>query len=197
MLKNDIHDDFFQGCAQVEVITSTIPPSEELPLHELLLVEEGVEVQASKAYGVGIDTHKMFIQVSVIVKRNLRTFEYRRAFDTDWKSLTDAREWILAVIRTFSDPPVDMNQPLHYVIESTSTYHMPVVMAFGGTPSIINPQLAGASKRKTDVLDARMLAFHDLTGVWAQSYIPSVDIQELRLLIADLTHLLKAFSFNF
>lgn len=175
----------FQGWTPIELIASTIPITDELPLQELLLLEEGIEVQASKAYGVGIDTHKMFIQVSVIVKRDLRTFEYRRTFETDWKSLTEAREWILAVIRTFSNPPVDMNQPLHYVIESTSTYHIPVVMALGGSPSIINPQLAGASKRKTDVLDARMLAFHDLTGVWPQSYIPSIEVQELRLLIAE------------
>ena len=167
-------------------------PSSNLPRHELLLLEEGIEVHETKAYGVGIDCHKLFIQVSVIVKRNLRTYEYRREFGTDWKSLTEALEWILSVIASYSSPLVDMSKPLHYVIESTSTYHMPVVMALGGKPSIINPQLAGASKRKTDILDAKMLAFHDLTGVWSESFIPSVEIHELRLLIAERNHFKQA-----
>ena len=114
MLKSNKTDICPEAMSPIELIASTIPISDELPLQELLLLEEGIEVQASKAYGVGIDTHKMFIQVSVIVKRDLRTIEYRRTFETDWKSLTEAREWILAVIRTFSNPPVDMNQPLHY-----------------------------------------------------------------------------------
>ncbi len=92
MLKINKPDDIFQGWAPIELIASTFPITDEMPLQELLLLEEGIEVQASKAYGVGIDCHKMFIQVSVIVKRDLRTFEYRRTFETDWKSLTEARE---------------------------------------------------------------------------------------------------------
>lgn len=56
-------------------------------------------------------------------------------------------------------------------------------MAFGGTPSIVNPTLAGASKRKTDELDARLLTTHDLVGVWRESYLPSSDINELRVLV--------------
>lgn len=78
-----------------------------------------------------------------------------------------------------------MSQPLHYVIEATSTYHMPVLLAWEGAPSVINPMLAGATKRKTDVLDAERLSFHDLTGVWKESYVPSKDLQELRVLIAE------------
>ena len=78
-----------------------------------------------------------------------------------------------------------MSQPLYYVIEATSTYHMPILMAWKGVPSVINPMLAGAAKRKTDILDAGRLSFHDLTGVWKESYVPSKDIQELRVLIAE------------
>ena len=107
------------------------------PPKQLLLFEEGIEVQQSKAYGVGIDCHSKFIQVSVIVKRDLRTYEYRREYNTDWNSLTDAHDWIIAIISSFSSPPVDMSKPLHYCIESTSTYHIPVIMAFDvmGHPS--------------------------------------------------------------
>ena len=158
------------------------------PPKQLLLFEEGIEVQQSKAYGIGIDCHSKFIQVSVIVKRDLHTYEYRREYPTDWKSLTSARDWAATVIASFSAPPVDMSKPLHYCIESTSTYHIPVIMAFGGVSAIVNPQIAGASKRKTDVLDARMLAFHDLTGIWAESFIPSTDIKALRVLINERNH---------
>lgn len=56
-------------------------------------------------------------------------------------------------------------QPLHYVIEETSTYHMPILRVWGGIPSVINPMLAGTTKKKTDDLDAEHLSFHDLTGV--------------------------------
>lgn len=152
---------------------------------QLLIIEDGVEIQQTKSYGVGIDCHSKFIQVSVILKRDLRCYEYRREFRTDWVSLTEAREWIIAIINTYASPRVDISLPLHYCIESTSTYHIPVIMAFGGTPSIVNPQIAGATKRKTDVLDAKMLALHNLTGVWAESFIPSIAVQELRLLIAE------------
>lgn len=152
---------------------------------ELIVLEEGIEIQQTKAYGIGIDTHSKFIQVSVLVKRSLRVFEYRREFPTDWNSLVKAKSWVQQVISTCSDPVPDLSSPMHYCLESTSTYHLPVVMAWEGTPSIINPTIAGASKRKTDVLDARLLALHDLTGVWPESYIPSTDIKELRVLISE------------
>ena len=41
---------------------------------------------------------------------------------------------------------------------------------------------------KTDVLDAKTLAISDLTGVWPESYIPSNEVIELRMLIAEKTH---------
>lgn len=33
------------------------------------ILQEGIEVEYTKAYGIGIDTHAKFIQVSVLVKR--------------------------------------------------------------------------------------------------------------------------------
>lgn len=82
-----------------------------------------------------------------------------------------------------SNPVPDLQQPLHYVIAATSTYHMPILRAWGGIPSVINPMLAGATKKKTDNLDAERLSFHDLTGVWPESFVASDDLQELRVLI--------------
>jgi transposase len=54
-----------------------------------------------------------------------------------------------------------------------------------GLPCVANPQLAGGTKKKTGVLDARMLAHQDLTGLWPKSYVLSDDEQELRLLMAQ------------
>lgn len=164
---------------------SELIPMDAIPTKQLYIVEDGVEIQQTKSYGVGIDCHSKFIQVSVIIKRDLRTFEYRREFGTDWLSLTESKDWILMIIFSFSSPSVNMSIPLHYCIESTSTYHIPVIIALGGTPCIVNPVIAGATKRKTDVLDAKMLALHNLTGVWPESFIPSVAVQELRLRIAE------------
>ena len=151
----------------------------------------GVEVQTLRSYGVGIDCHSKFIAVCVHVRRNHRVFAYRHDFDTDWSSLLAGKEWVLQILREHSNPVPDLSLPLHYVIEATSTYHMPILMAWEGSPSVINPMLAGATKRKTDELDAQRLSFHDLTGVWDESYIPSADIQELRVLIAERNHFKK------
>lgn len=64
-------------------------------------------------------------------------------------------------------------------------------MAWEGSASVVNPTIAGASKRKTDVLDAKLLAVHDITSVWAESYISPSDVKELRLLVAERTHFVK------
>ena len=125
----------------------------------IIAPEDGTEVHVSKSYGIGIDCHSKFIQVSVLVKRDMRCFEYQHAFGTDWDSLVRAKTWVITVVKTCSIPAVEPDlSPLHYCIESTSTYHMPILLAWEGAPSIVNPVLAGASKRKTDVLDAKLLA---------------------------------------
>lgn len=152
---------------------------------------DGVEVQNIRSYGVGIDCHSRFIAVCVHVRRGTHVFAYRHDFNTDWNSLIDGKQWVLDTIRNRSDPVPDLNKPLHYVIESTSTYHMPILMAWEGKPSVINPVLAGATKKKTDELDAQRLSFHDLTGVWNESYVPPTEVQELRILIAERSHFVK------
>lgn len=50
---------------------------------------------------------------------------------------------------------------------------------------IINPAIASTSKCKTDVLDTKILAFHDMTGIWLKSYLPPVDAKEPRVLISE------------
>ena len=46
--------------------------------------DPGTEIQYSKDFGCGLDVHSKFIQVSVLVKRNLSVYEYRKDFKTDW-----------------------------------------------------------------------------------------------------------------
>ena len=150
--------------------------------------EQGVEVQRLQSLGVGIDVHSEFIAVCVYVRRNMGIFRYSRDFDTDWESLNNAKQWVIDTIREHSDPVPDLSLPLHYTLEATSTYHMPVIMAWKGTPSIVNPALAGATRKKTDEYDAERLAFHDLTGLWKASYVAPTDIQELRVLLAAREH---------
>ena len=62
---------------------------------------------------------------------------------------------------------------------------MPVYMAWGGDSTIINPTIAGATKRKTDVLDAKLLALHDQLGIWRECFIPGEDVKVLRVMIAE------------
>ena len=149
------------------------------------LQEENLEVEVTKDYGIGIDCHRDFIYVCVLIKRGTKVKPVFETFDTDWNTLVYAKQWCLERLLEYSEPSVDLSKPIHYVLESTAQYHTPVTLAWEGTPTIINPSIAGASKRKTDRLDARNLAHFDLNGTWRESYVPSMEIRELRLLIRE------------
>lgn len=169
------------------------PPDSSVPSYEVdfketgsmvLPVDDGVEVMPTRDYGVGIDCHSRFLEINVLVKREQSFFEYCREVPTDWNSIKSAHEWVTHVLRTCANPPILLSSPLHYCIESTSTYHLPVLLAWEGAPSVVNPSIAGATKRKTDKLDARLLAVHDLTGIWRPFYVVPANIQDLRVLIS-------------
>lgn len=57
--------------------------------------------------------------------------------------------------------------------------------AWKGVPELINPLLAGATLKKTDVKDASRLAQMSLAGVWRAFYVPSDDVSAIRVLIAE------------
>ena len=152
---------------------------------EILNFSDGAKIQFLKQYGVGIDCHARMLQISVLVRREQSIYEYRRQFDTDWDSVVKARDWVLSVLETCASPPADVSEGLHYTIESTGSYHVVCCKAWGGKPSVINPSLAKAGKKKTDVLDALQLARADLSGIWPESFIPSSEIDELRVLLAE------------
>ena len=148
-------------------------------------------------YGVGIDTHSGFIQVAVIwvdePKKGVREVRREeREFSTEWPQLLAAKAWTLRVLTKIpaADKVVD-EEHLRYCIESTGTYHMPVLLAWRGCPSVVNPLLAGPTRRKTDVLDARLLAHHSITGLWKPSFIPTQQGQELRVIWATRAEALR------
>ncbi len=53
---------------------------------------------------------------------------------------------------------------MHYTGESSGPYHEPSLNCWGGRRSVVNPLLAGSSRRETDVLDSRLFSYHDVTG---------------------------------
>ena len=138
-----------------------------------------------KEYGIGIDCHSKFIEVCVRYRSGRLIQKAQSSFSTEWDDIIAAREWCVNILRTKADPVPDLSVPLHYLVESTASYHMPVCMAFGGNPTIINPSLAGATKRKTDVLDSRLLALHDQLNIWRESYMPDENVKALRVMIAQ------------
>lgn len=133
-------------------------------------------------YGVGIDTHKAFIQVCILYQNNMATERVEREFQTTWPDLQCARDWIVLTLQKHGHwKDGDL---LRYTIESTGCYHIPVCQALGGVPSVINPMLAGPTRRKTDVLDARMLAHHSIISLWRPSYVLPESGEILRCLLA-------------
>jgi len=139
-------------------------------------------VREIRSYGVGIDTHSRFIQVCVLRNNGGNAFECAEAkFGVTWDALADAHRWTLDRVGALIKCPSE----LAYVIESTGCYHIPVLMAFEGIPSIVNPVLAGPTRRKTDVLDARLLAHHGVTGVWPPSFLANSQLHVLRMLVGQ------------
>ncbi len=136
------------------------------------------EEQPINPYGVGIDCHSKFIAVCVFVQAE-SLVRHERQFKTTWPELTMAREWVLSILS-----PLGLESTsFHFTIESTGCYHYPVIISLAGTPHVVNPSLASPTRRKTDTLDAKLLAYHALTGLWPESYFPGPDVQTLRVLL--------------
>ena len=142
-------------------------------------------IEYVKEYGIGIDCHSKFIEVCIRYRNRNLIQKSQAHFSTNWDDLVAARDWCINVLKTKADPVPELSEPLHYLVESTANYHMPVCMAWGGHPTIINPAIAGATKRKTDVLDSRLLALHDQLNIWRECYIPSEDVKTLRVMISQ------------
>lgn len=183
--------------------SSTVPPKETfdqdgyLPVCTVessylpgkgVLVEikqKGETVQVTRPYGIGIDTHKKFISVTVITCSKLQYIRFQQDFPTTSYGILQAKEWALDLIEKYCNPPVAQEEPLHYCIESTATFHYPILKLWGGKPSVVNPVLAKAGRRKTDHIDSSQLAGSDITNYWRTSFVPDEDVNELRVLVNE------------
>ena len=143
------------------------------------------DIDYVKEYGIGIDCHSKFIEICIRYRNGQVIQKAQAHFSTNWDDLVAARDWCINVLKTKANPVPDLSEPLHYLVESTVNYHMPICMAWKGNPTIINPTIAGATKRKTDVLDSRLLALHDQINIWRECYIPSEDVKALRVMIGQ------------
>src|SRR5271157_2827570 len=132
-------------------------------------------------YGVGVDVHSRFIAVCVLLRGGadgLATV-HEKQFCVSWPEPKEACAWAADVAG------VPESEKLRYCIESTGCYHMPVLLCWRCEPSVVTPLLAGPTRRKTDVLDAKLFAHHSITRMWRASFIPSEAGQVLRLLWAE------------
>lgn len=141
----------------------------------------GTQAQILHPYGIGIDTHKQFIQVCLLVQTRGEITRYEDEFETTWEGLHRARAFVN--LKLHAHGQVIKPEELRYTIESTGCYHIPVLLAWKGRASIVNPMLSGSTRRKTDVLDARMLSHHSICGLWPESFLPTTQLQVLRVLL--------------
>ena len=167
-----------------EIVTSQIKNGKKKVIR--IVDEKGVEVMPSHAYGQGTDIHKSFGQITLLVRNKGRVFEFRTAFQTDTESILAAKKWCIQIIENNSDPKVTVEEDeFRYSIESTGNYMTPILLLWGGKPTLINPNIAKAGTRKSDLYDSKILAINALTGTWPDSFVVSSEIEGTRLLIAE------------
>lgn len=147
--------------------------------------QNGETVQVTRPYGIGIDTHKKFLSITLIVNCQLQYVRFQQDFPTTSDGIHHAKEWAIELINAYCNPPVSEDEPFHYSIESTATLHYPVLKIWGGVPSVVNPVLAKAGRRKTDRIDSAQLANADVSNYWPSSFVPDDNVNELRVLVNE------------
>jgi transposase len=120
----------------------------------------------------GMDVHKASIQVCLVWRdaQGTRCQEVR-TFTTMTNALLAAQDWLSA-----AGCPI-------IALESTGTYWKPIYNVFAGTFEVllVNPgHLKYVKGRKTDVQDAAWLADLLEHGLLQASFIPPVEIRDLR-----------------
>jgi transposase len=116
----------------------------------------------------GIDVHAKMLVACLILANGEKK---KRTFSTMTAELLQLRDWLVAA------------QCTHVAIESTGVYWKPVfnILEDALTVILINPEHARALRgRKTDVKDAEWLADLLRHGLLKASFIPPVEIRELR-----------------
>lgn len=150
-----------------------------------------------RPYGLGVDCHSQFcvavLNIPMKATGEMLVFEHR--FTADIPGIVQAKVWFQTHLRAKNIQA----EPLSYVLESTATYHLPVVRMWGGQPHVINPALAAEFKaRKTDRWDASKMAVQHLQGLWSASYLPGEQQEVLRCLLRhrrkSATHATRCYS---
>lgn len=136
------------------------------------------EVQATRPYGLGIDCAKDVHAICLLIPDGTNVVRYEWECPNELDPLMRSKRRLQVRLSSFL-----LQAPLSYTLESTATYHYPLMRAWGGRPCIVNPALAASFKaRKTDRIDAYKLALHHLEGLWPYSHIPSAATEVLRML---------------
>jgi transposase len=162
-------------------------PNSSFVLQPQLNEETGEVINSLvKPYGIGIDCHSKFYQVCILIKKKQELDEAVFRYEFDFKSHhKNIREGLEKCIDVLLHNGVSVTyEDLHYTCESTGPYHRPLILVWKGAPCIVNPVLATPSRRKTDVLDARLLAHYDITGLFPKSYIQNEPTQANKTLLS-------------
>lgn len=182
-IQNDIHT------YEIDPDTGEVLIFSEDDTRILLKDYEGNIVMPAYPWSIGIDVHKQFIQMSIMVRVDQSVKEYHFQADTDHDSLCRAKDVAIQIIETFSSPHVTVDpDQLRYACESTGNWHHPLLRAWGGRPIVINPSIAKAGRRKSDRIDSFILAQNSLMGTWPESFISSPDINVLRMYYQQRRH---------
>jgi transposase len=140
-------------------------------------------------YGLGVDCHSGFFQICVLVSTEKSLLTHEITVRAVWPELMKAKHTVLSALALHGVDAAE--DDLRYTLESTGQYHKPICLAWRGHPSIINPSDTSHSRRKTDRLDARKLAHHSLTGLWRETWIAPIAVEELRVLTAQRARLVS------
>jgi transposase len=121
--------------------------------------------------------------VKIISEGEEKLKKYEFSFKAQPNEILLSKERVLSVLdKHYLD--IDPSD-LHYTCESTGPYHRPLTLIWSAKPTVVNPLLATPSRRKTDVLDAQLLAHYDITGLFPTSFLPPEEITEVRNLFNE------------
>lgn len=143
-----------------------------------------------RPFGVGIDVHKEMVWACVLAAEFSQKQQKRYVckFETSLSGLNNMRLWLENLVP---------REEQHFLLEATSTYHFPVMLALPGwIPTVINPKTVGSAKRKTDRWDAQKLAHHDMMGTFPPYILPTENEQALRIIMRRLIKVKRTISRN-
>jgi transposase len=126
----------------------------------------------------GLDVHKKSISACVMIREHGQTEKVERRFGTFTEQLEEMADWL------------EEQQVSHVVMEATGVYWKPVWNVLEGRFDLmlVNPeQIKALTGKKCDRRDASHLADLLQHGLLQGSFIPSVEIRQLRDLTRNRT----------